>query len=42
MGFREGLRSLEKLVGIDDKTVRRHVEAARASGLERDAGGGLS
>jgi transposase len=38
MGFREGLRSVEKLVGIDRKTVRRYVESARELGLERDAG----
>ncbi len=34
----QGLRSVEKLVGIDRKTVRRYVEAARDLGLERDAG----
>ena len=33
-----GLRSVEKLVGIDRKTVRRYVEAATELGLERDAG----
>lgn len=34
----QGLRSVEKLVGIDRKTVRRYVEAACELGLERDAG----
>lgn len=34
----EGYRSLERLVGLDRKTVRRYVEAARAAGLEQDAG----
>jgi hypothetical protein len=37
-GFREGLRSVEKVLGTDDKTVWRQVEAARAPGLERDTG----
>ncbi len=34
----QGLRSVEKLVGIDRKTVRRYVEAAIELGLERDVG----
>jgi transposase len=33
----EGLRSIERLVGLDRKTVRRYVAAATASGLELGA-----
>ncbi len=36
----EGLRSLERLVGLDRKTVRRYVEAAKALWLTREAGEG--
>ena len=32
----EGLRSLERLVGLDRKTVRRYVGAAVELGLTRD------
>ncbi len=34
----EGLRSIERLAGIDRKTVRRYVVAAVESGVERDGG----
>ena len=34
----EGLRAIERLAGIDRKTVRRYVEAAVDTGLERDGG----
>jgi hypothetical protein len=34
----EGLRSVERLAGIDRKTVRRYVEAAVESGLDRQGG----
>jgi transposase len=33
----EGLRSVERMVGIDRKTVRRYVSAAVESGLDREA-----
>lgn len=36
----EGLRSIARLVGMDRKTVRRYVEAAEESGLDRDGGEG--
>lgn len=36
----EGLRSLERLVGLDRKTVRRYVDAAVELGLTRDGGEG--
>src|ERR1022692_2750620 len=36
----EGLRSAERLAGLDRKTVRRYVEAAQACGLERAGGEG--
>jgi transposase len=36
----EGLRSAARLAGVDRKTVRRYVEAARACGLDRAAGEG--
>jgi hypothetical protein len=34
----EGLRSIERLAGMDRKTVRRYVSAAVDAGLERDGG----
>jgi transposase len=34
----EGLRSVERLAGMDRKTVRRYVEAAVDTGLVRDGG----
>lgn len=34
----EGLRSIERLAGVDRKTVRRYVGAAEALGLRRDGG----
>jgi transposase len=34
----EGLRSVERLAGMDRKTVRRYVEAAADTGLVRDGG----
>jgi transposase len=34
----EGLRSIERLVSLDRKTVRRYVQAAEAAGLDREAG----
>jgi transposase len=34
----EGLRSVERLAGMDRKTVRRYVEAAVDTGLDRDGG----
>ena len=34
----EGLRSIERLAGVDRKTVRRYVEAAEELGLRRDGG----
>jgi len=34
----EGLRSIERLMSVDRKTVRRYVAAAVASGLARDGG----
>ncbi|MPZ74697.1 MAG: IS21 family transposase [Nitriliruptorales bacterium] len=34
----EGLRSIERLVSLDRKTVRRYVQAAQAAGLVRDGG----
>ena len=34
----EGLRSVERLAGIDRKTVRRYVAAATELGLVRDGG----
>src|SRR2546430_17725448 len=36
----EGLRSAERLAGLDRKTVRRYVAAAQACGLGRAGGGG--
>ncbi len=36
----EGLRSVERLAGVDRKTVRRYVNAAEALGLVRDGGEG--
>lgn len=34
----EGLRSIERLVSCDRKTIRRYVQAAEAAGLVRDGG----
>jgi len=34
----KGLRAIERLAGIDRKTVRRYVEAAADTGLDRDGG----
>jgi len=34
----EGLRAIERLVGLDRKTVRRYVAAAEELGLDREAG----
>src|SRR5947209_3145654 len=34
----EGLRAIERLVGLDCKTVRRYVAAAEELGLDREAG----
>ena len=36
----EGLRSAERLAGLDRKTVRRYVAAAQACGLVRSGGEG--
>lgn len=36
----ETLRSVERLAGVDRKTVRRYVAAAEAAGLRRDGGEG--
>ena len=36
----EGIRSVERLAGLDRKTVRRYVAAAQACGLERAGGEG--
>ncbi len=36
----ESIRSAERLAGLDRKTVRRYVSAARACGLERSGGEG--
>ena len=36
----EGLRAVERLVGIDRKTVRRYVNAAIELGLDRGGGEG--
>jgi len=36
----EGLRSVERLAGVDRKTARRYVTAAEGLGLVRDAGEG--
>src|SRR5215469_975251 len=36
----EGIRSVARLAGVDRKTVRRYVEAARACGLDRAGGEG--
>jgi hypothetical protein len=36
----EGLRSIERLVGMDRKTVRRYVTAAVEAGVVRDGGEG--
>jgi hypothetical protein len=36
----EGLRSAERLAGLDRKTVRRYVAAAQACGLDRSGGEG--
>lgn len=36
----EGLRSIERLAGMDRKTVRRYVSAAVDAGVERDGGEG--
>lgn len=33
----EGLRTVERLAGLDRKTVRRYVEAAKALGLSRES-----
>ena len=38
----EGLRAIERLVGMDRKTVRRYVTAAVEAGLVRDGGEDLS
>jgi hypothetical protein len=38
MGFMDGLRTVEKLVGIDVKTVRCHVKAARGTGSSATPG----
>ncbi|MBV8295095.1 MAG: helix-turn-helix domain-containing protein, partial [Mycobacterium sp.] len=35
-----GLREVARLSGTDRKTVRRYVDRARASGLDRDGGAG--
>ncbi|MDN5779963.1 MAG: hypothetical protein L0H96_24080, partial [Humibacillus sp.] len=35
-----GLRTIAKRAGVDRKTARRYVEAARAAGLSRSAGQG--
>jgi hypothetical protein len=34
----QGLRGIERLAGVDRKTVRRYVDAAQALGLARDGG----
>jgi hypothetical protein len=34
----EGIRAIERLVGLDRKTVRRYVAAGEAAGLVRDGG----
>ena len=36
----EGLRAVERLAGVDRKTVRRYVDAGVAAGLARDGGEG--
>jgi len=36
----EGLRRVAARAGVDRKTARRYVEAARAAGLAREAGPG--
>lgn len=36
----EGLRSVERLSGMDRKTVRRYVSAAKGLGVRRDGGEG--
>ena len=36
----EGIRSVERLGGVDRKTVRRYVDAAVGLGLARDSGEG--
>lgn len=36
----EGLRRIQRLSGVDRKTVRRYVEAAEAAGLDRQGGEG--
>ena len=36
----ESLRAVERLAGVDRKTVRRYVEAATGLGLVRDGGEG--
>src|SRR3954447_15000174 len=36
----EGIRSVERLAGVDRKTVRRYVDAAVETGLARDGGEG--
>ena len=36
----EGIRAIERLVGLDRKTVRRYVAAGEAAGLVRDGGEG--
>ena len=36
----EGIRSVERLAGLDRKTVRRYVAAAQACGLDRAGGEG--
>lgn len=38
MAARQGLRSIERLSGLDRKTVRRYVAAARSCGAARDGG----
>src|SRR5712692_4835031 len=34
----EGLRAIERLAGVDRKTVRRYIDAAVEAGLVRDGG----
>jgi hypothetical protein len=36
----EGLRSIERLSGLDRKTVRRYVAAAQSCGAQREGGEG--
>jgi hypothetical protein len=38
----EGLRSIERLAGVDRKTVRRYLAAAGELGLVRDGGRGAA